>query len=153
VRVADAAAVARSETSPGIRSACEPELSEAWFEVSGHRGRFGAAQRPAYRGLLARLAGRAGFAHARAEGGEIEAVGLVVVSGPWAGIFSMLTLPGSRRRGLGRALLGELARFACARGARQLYLQVERANLPALSLYERAGFAESHAYHYRLRSE
>jgi len=151
VRVADAVAIARLDPPAGIRAACDPELSEPWFEVSGRRGRFRADEQPAYRGLLERVAGRAGFAHARLDGADIGAVGLAVVSGTSAGIFSMLTLPAFRRRGLARAVLGALARFALERGARQLYLQVERDNRPALTLYEAAGFAESHTYHYRSR--
>jgi ribosomal protein S18 acetylase RimI-like enzyme len=136
---------------PALAVACEPDLSEPWFEISGRRGRFGIDEQPAYRGLLTRIVGRAGFAHARVEDGSIGAVGLAVLAGPWAGVFSMLTLPGLRGRGLARAVLGELARFAVERGARRLYLQVEKENLTALSLYESAGFSESHAYHYRRR--
>jgi ribosomal protein S18 acetylase RimI-like enzyme len=83
--------------------------------------------------------------------GELVAVGLGVRAGPLAGVSSMLTLPAHRGRGFGEAVLGELARFCVARGVKRLYLQVERVNTPALRLYERAGFTESHGYHYRRR--
>jgi N-acetylglutamate synthase len=42
------------------------------------------------------------------------------------------------------------AGWAAGQGARQLYLQVEEDNLPALRLYGRLGFRPSHHYHYRV---
>ncbi len=133
------------------RARCEAELSEEWFEVSGRRGRFHSAATDVYAALLGRLAGRAGFASARDERGAVAAVGLTVVAPPLAGVFSMLTLAAQRRRGLGAAVLVAIAHFAAVRGARQLYLQVETNNPPALALYARSGFRESHPYHYRRR--
>jgi GNAT superfamily N-acetyltransferase len=79
------------------------------------------------------------------------ATALGVSDGDWAGVFSLLTRPAWRGRGAGRALLGALARWAASRGARRLYLQVERDNAPALALYAKAGFRERYGYHYRLR--
>ena len=76
-----------------------------------------------------------------------------IVAPPFAGVFSMLTLPEQRRRGLAEAVLGAIARFALARGAQQLYLQVEVANEAARTLYARAGFREAYRYHYRRRVE
>lgn len=42
------------------------------------------------------------------------------------------------------------AEWAGNRGAERLYLQVEAGNEPARRLYESAGFARSHTYHYRV---
>jgi ribosomal-protein-alanine N-acetyltransferase len=44
-------------------------------------------------------------------------------------------------RGIGRALLSDLARRALERGARHLTLEVRADNEPALALYRRFGFA------------
>jgi ribosomal protein S18 acetylase RimI-like enzyme len=151
VQTADAGRVASTTPGLGISTSCEPELPERWFEVSGCRGRFQGDDAAVYRGLLERLSGRCGFASALDKYGAVAAVGLAVLAPPLAGIFSMLTLPELRRRGFGEAVLRELARFSVARGARQLYLQVERDNAPALKLYARAGFVETHGYHYRRR--
>jgi ribosomal-protein-alanine N-acetyltransferase len=47
-----------------------------------------------------------------------------------------------RRRGVGRALLsGHLARLPSL-GARKLFLEVERENVPAIALYAKFGFRE-----------
>jgi GNAT superfamily N-acetyltransferase len=150
VEAAAAETVAALRRPAGIRAQCVGELDEAWFAVSGHRGRFQGEQSRVYRAFLERLGGRAGFASAG--GAEIGAVGLTVVAPRLAGVFSMLTLPDQRRRGLAAAVLAEIARFALSRGATRLYLQVEADNAPARSLYARAGFAVSHRYHYRRRA-
>jgi len=50
------------------------------------------------------------------------------------------------------AVLCELARFASARGAQRLYLQVELGNAAARALYARSGFTPAYAYHYRRRA-
>ena len=159
-QVADAARVAAIEPRPSASAACESALSDAWFEVSGRRGRFRGDEIAVYRAFLERLAGRAGFASACDPGGEIAAagiaiaaVGLTIAAPPLAGVFSMLTLPERRRRGLADAVLGASARFALTRGATRLYLQVEIENAAARALYARAGFAEAYRYHYRRRAK
>ena len=65
------------------------------------------------------------------------------------GVFSMKTHPDHRRRGIGRALLLELARWAQGEGATTMYLQVETENDPARALYDGAGFTRHHGYRYR----
>ena len=148
VELADVARIAALPLPEGASATCEEALPEAWFELSGRRGRFRGAEVDVYRALLGRLAGRAGFASVRA-GGEVAAVGLGVVTPPLAGVFSMLTLPEWRGRRLGEAVLVALARWAEARGATRLYLQVETDNAPARTLYARIGFVPRYEYHYR----
>jgi GNAT superfamily N-acetyltransferase len=151
VQVADPPGVAALTGRDGIDTCCETALGERWFEVSGRRGRFQGEAIAIYRDLLERLAGRCVLASALDSAGMVAAVGLGVLATPLAGIFSMLTLPALRGRGFGGAVLAALARFSAARGATQLYLQVERRNTPALELYARAGFRERYGYHYRRR--
>lgn len=78
-----------------------------------------------------------------------SAVGLGVNERRWAGVFAMGTRPEARRRGAGTAVLHGLARWAQARGATRLYLQVETTNDGARQLYTRAGFETAYRYHYR----
>lgn len=118
-----------------------------WRAILVDRGRF--SERPGtFDGFLERIGSRAGFAQARLSE-EPVACGLGVVDGDRAGIFSMLTVPERRGQGAGAAVLVALARWATERGARKLYLQVERDNPAALDLYARAGFRERYGYHYR----
>jgi GNAT superfamily N-acetyltransferase len=148
VEVASAAQVAELEAPRATEVLCSERLGAEWFELSGQRGRFRGPDVAVYRALLERLAGRAGFALARVEGRAV-AVGLGVVAPPWAGVFSMLTLPEQRGRRLGEAILLAVARWARSRGATRLYLQVETDNAPARRLYARVGFEPRYAYHYR----
>jgi ribosomal protein S18 acetylase RimI-like enzyme len=153
VEAASAERVAQLAPREGIEARCDAALREEWFELSGRRGRFSGADCAVYRAFLERVARRAGFASAQRAGtAEPEAVGLTLVAPPFAGVFSMLTLPEQRGHGLGAAVLGELARFVRSRGAQHLYLQVEVDNAPARALYARAGFAPVYRYHYRRRA-
>ena len=129
--------------SAGVADDATPE----WRAISVDRGRF--AERPGtFDGFLDRIGARAGFALARISG-EPVATGLGVVDGERAGVFAMLTVPEQRGRGAAAAVLAALGRWACDRGAREVYLQVERDNAPALALYQRGGFRERYGYHYR----
>ena len=146
IQTAKAAAIPAS-TGPGISAEVSDTLTDDWFEVAGVRSRFGPAQ-SAYRGFLARIGPRAGFALARIDG-HPAAAALGVRTNAWVGIFSMFTVPEYRNKGLGRAVLAALAEWANQQGAPRLYLQVERDNPHALALYANAGFTERYGYHYR----
>jgi GNAT superfamily N-acetyltransferase len=80
--------------------------------------------------------------------GETAALGATAVDGDWAGIFGMRTLPGHRRKGLARRILGALLLAAEEQGARRAYLQVAADNAPAIALYGGLGFAPAYAYRY-----
>jgi GNAT superfamily N-acetyltransferase len=67
----------------------------------------------------------------------------------WCGLTSIETVPAARRRGIARAIVGELVRWAGEQGAGTVYLQVLTRNEPAMSLYAGMGFALHHAYVYR----
>lgn len=70
-------------------------------------------------------------------------------AGRWAGITSVAVADAARRRGLGRAVMGELGRWAAEAGAPSTYLQVMASNEPAIALYDRLSFVLHHAYCYR----
>jgi GNAT superfamily N-acetyltransferase len=107
--------------------------------------------------------GRAdGNAHARDVLGRIEpataytlaadgaGVGLAVCERGWAGLFCVATAPRARRRGVARAVVHVLTRWAAEHEAGRVYLQVEAANAAAHSLYAGVGFSRSHGYRYRV---
>ena len=118
-----------------------PEWLEVWHAVNGEGGR-------SERDLLARVRRPSAYARAMA-GQEVVAVGRAVADAGWAGVFGMATLPQARGKGAARLVLAALADWAGAHGADHMYLQVERDNVPALRLYQRAGFRELCGYHYR----
>jgi N-acetylglutamate synthase len=82
-------------------------------------------------------------------GDDAIAVGRAVADSGWAGVFGMATLSQARGKGAARTVLTALAGWADAHEADRIYLQVECGNIPALRLYQRAGFSELCGYHYR----
>ncbi len=146
IQVARAREVVRGQSEADVQ--VSRELSDEWFDISAHKGRFTRVVE-VYRGLLARIGSQARYALVRVDG-EPAAVGLGVIDAQWMGIFSMLTLSSHRRRGAGRAVLTALAGAALEHGVENLYLQVERDNAGAAALYASASFRELYGYHYRV---
>jgi ribosomal protein S18 acetylase RimI-like enzyme len=82
--------------------------------------------------------------------GRIAACAMAVAGGTWAGLFCMTTRPDARRRGLGRAIVADVCRWATAQGGTGAYLQVMCENEGAKALYHQAGFRPGYGYHYRV---
>jgi ribosomal-protein-alanine N-acetyltransferase len=55
-------------------------------------------------------------------------------------ILDVATRPDRRRRGIGRALMVEVVRFAKESHVRHVLLEVRRSNRPAIALYRAVGF-------------
>ncbi len=66
------------------------------------------------------------------------------------GLYDVFTREDQRGRGLAGLLCRRLLALAAAQGASVGYLQVEASNHPARGVYQRLGFADAYAYHYRL---
>jgi GNAT superfamily N-acetyltransferase len=82
--------------------------------------------------------------------GQTIAIGRVAIARGWAGLTAIRVDPQHRRRGLAQLMTAALAQTAASRGAGGLYLQVEAGNAAARALYERMGFTNHHAYHFRI---
>jgi ribosomal protein S18 acetylase RimI-like enzyme len=132
------AASVRVESSPGT----------AWRDINASASRF-AARFDAFLGFVERLGPRCHFVTVHTREGEVAASALGISSGPWLGIYAMLTAPAYRRQGAARAALHALARRAQADGQHDLYLLFEPANMAASALYGQSGFREVYQYHYR----
>lgn len=88
------------------------------------------------------------FARLGRAGGQVEAIARVVVTGEWAGLSCVHTVPGSRRRGRARTVMDASVRWAAERGADKIYLQTMSHNEAALAMYASYGFADHHTYRY-----
>lgn len=89
-----------------------------------------------------------GFAALDHDDVPAAAVGRVAVTGEWAGIAAVETLPAHRRRGLAEAVVRTCLAWARAHGATRAYLQTMPDNAPALALYAPYGFVTHHEYRY-----
>jgi GNAT superfamily N-acetyltransferase len=67
----------------------------------------------------------------------------------WYGLTSIETVPAARRRGVARAVVAELGRWAAEQGGGTAYLQVLTSNEAAKNLYGDIGFRLHHDYVYR----
>jgi GNAT superfamily N-acetyltransferase len=80
--------------------------------------------------------------------GRPVGVGTIVLEDGLAGVFSMVTAPDMRARGVASAILASLLTWAWEHGAAHAYLQVDGENHRALGVYRKFGFATAYTYHY-----
>ncbi|MHA1538611.1 MAG: GNAT family N-acetyltransferase [Alphaproteobacteria bacterium] len=116
-----------------IAACCEPELLAGLHQAS--------ADEPWDAGAMARLLALAQTIGLVAARGETPC-GLVLarITGEDCEILSIGVTKAMRRRGIGAALLDAAGDWAARLGARRLVLEVAGDNLPALRLYDGAGF-------------
>ena len=149
VMVADLAALPPlGELPAGAELRVDAEPDDAWLAVYHYRGQ---DDQPSIARIVLMSAPSQAFVSFRERaGGEVLGIGRLSIADGWAGITAVEVNPARRRGGLGRALTLAICAEAAARGAGQVFLQVETGNGPARTLYERCGFAYSHRYHYRV---
>lgn len=134
-------AVASGPPSPGWTVDVGAELTPAWF--AAYR-RYRPVDEVAARAILTGSPEQA-FATVR-RGDEVVGIGRLGLAHAWGGIAAMWVAPDLRRVGLGRSIVGALARAADARGTRSLHLQTDTDNPGALALYATLGFTPHHTY-------
>ncbi len=74
-------------------------------------------------------------------GGRIVAYGVLMLGPGEAQLLNLSVVPEDRREGLGRELLAQFIDDAQRLSAEQFFLEVRAGNLPAIALYEAAGFS------------
>ncbi|PRY60263.1 acetyltransferase (GNAT) family protein [Knoellia remsis] len=132
--------------APDVAVETGTELTDEWLEAMATYRRI---DEVAARAILTGSS-RQVFATVR-DGGRPVAIGRLGEGVGWAGVAAMWVAPTHRRRGLARAVVGELARSARADGIPSLHLQTDSDNAAALTLYEGLGFERHHAYVYLTR--
>lgn len=126
-----------------LEDAPSAEWMRRWWEVDGRGG-------PDDLAVAERILRGVPSVYARVGDGIPDGVGRLTVTGDWAGIYCMAVNSARRREGLGRAIVAALLDAARDAGARDAYLTVVAANMPARALYDGMGFAVSGGYHYRV---
>ncbi|MEQ8230002.1 MAG: GNAT family N-acetyltransferase [Rhodospirillales bacterium] len=138
-------------SSPRFRTRLFSTANPAWLQVFSA----GLAE-GRERGLRCRLAEGLPTPRAYAvldAGAEPAAVGAAVMRDDWVMILCMATHARVRRQGHAARILWSLANWACEPAQnRQLFLQVEDDNSPAMALYHLAGFQPAHTYYYRTQN-
>ena len=83
--------------------------------------------------------------------GQIIACGLGVLESGFIGLFDIIVDKDYRNMGYGEKLVLSILQLGKNNGAKKAYLQVEKNNAPALSLYSKIGFEEIYEYWYRVK--
>jgi GNAT superfamily N-acetyltransferase len=139
-------AAAEVELPAGAVLAADPVPDEGWLARYHYRG---TDSRPPVLQTVLTSAEDQAFVSIRS-GPDVLAVARLSIADGWAGLTAVEVDPSRRRAGLGRAITAAACAQAMARGARQVFLQVETGNAGARALYERCGFRYSHWYRYRM---
>ncbi|MFX0051323.1 MAG: GNAT family N-acetyltransferase [Candidatus Hodarchaeota archaeon] len=82
---------------------------------------------------------------------KIVGVTLGVLERGILGIYSFVIDPKLRRKNLGSSLMNYVINWCRESSIYQIYLQVEKDNIPALGLYKKIGFQSIYSYHYRIK--
>ena len=141
------AAIADARDAAGVR--LEPCSGVAFAEWVGAQRRSSMAERTAHAERL-----RASPVDYRASllidsSGEPVAGGQVAIEADLVGLYDVFTAESARGRGLAQTLCAQMLGIAASAGARSAYLQVEANNTVARRIYQRLGFTDAYAYHYR----
>jgi ribosomal protein S18 acetylase RimI-like enzyme len=130
--------------------AWQPLDRAAYAEVVGSLRGSPLAQRQAHAERLALSpVPYQGWVLRRLDDDLVLACGQSAAEADLVGLYDVFTHPQARGRGLARVLCSRLLAQARAAGARVAYLQVDADNAPARAIYQRLGFADTYAYHYR----
>jgi ribosomal protein S18 acetylase RimI-like enzyme len=131
---------------PHDRAALEPLMAE--FYAAEQMPWDATVVRPALDRLLA--SDEVGVVFVAEQGGALVGYAIITwafdleFAGRDAGLTDMFVAQAHRQRRVGQALLDAALAAARAGGAAALHLLVDPANLPAVALYRRGGFATSH---------
>ncbi|MBY9001316.1 MAG: GNAT family N-acetyltransferase [Candidatus Heimdallarchaeota archaeon] len=122
-------------------------LDDNWFESLQNINEMNSSRYEGYKQIIDRITLKklGGTAMKR---GEIYGLMLGVIERKHLVIYSMITHPNHRRKGIAKSILNELGIWAKQNDISTIYLQVETDNTAALKLYENAGFKEVYRYRY-----
>jgi GNAT superfamily N-acetyltransferase len=129
----------------GEQAQLDESPDDAWLAAYHYRGE---PLPPAAAELLTRH-DVVRFASVRREGRPVGIARGTIDEG-WLGITSVEVATAHRHTGVATALTAALGAWAREQGASRCYLQVDRNNQAALTLYRQLGFSVHHLYHYRV---
>ena len=125
------------------------EASSEWIHDFIRLEEYSPDRYEGYVNIFSAIGPRKSFVSLRDQG-KLIALGTVVVERGWAGLSNIVVDPEHRGKGAATFLLDALVRWSMCSGAEQIYLQVVKDNLPALSLYRKHGFVPLLEHHFRL---
>ena len=141
--------LAASAQSDRFTTEFAAEASSEWIHDFIRLEGYSPARYAGYVHIFSAIGPKKSFVSLR-NNGKLIALGTVVAERGWAGLSNIVVDAEHRGKGAATALLRSLVNWSLSSGADQLYLQVVKDNLPALSLYRKHGFSPLSEHHYRL---
>ena len=133
----------------GVTLRLDPTPGDGWLDAYLALTPLDARKAAALARMLGLIVPQASFGWLHEDGRPLAAA-FATVQGGLMGTYDVVTAPEARRRGLMRALLGHLTRWARDAGAVSGAIFVVATNAPAAALYEGLGYRELYRYHYRM---
>ena len=128
----------------------EETISSGWFQAYSESSGYSSSAMSARRSIIGDIKLKKAFASVVIDE-KIAGIGLGVVTNDWLGLFSVVTYPHHRRKGVAHSINQELGAWAKQLGAKNAYLQVEIDNHPSIEMYEKMGFKTLYNYWYRVQ--
>ena len=135
---------------PIINVQIEETIPSGWFKAYTEASGFSDSAMSARRSIIGDIKLKKAFASVVIDE-RIAGIGLGVVNNDWLGLFSVVTYPHHRRKGIAHSINQELGLWAKQLEAKNVYLQVEIDNHPSIEMYEKMGFKTLYNYWYRVQ--
>jgi GNAT superfamily N-acetyltransferase len=123
-------------------------INDEWLDVVTKLNNLSEAHRQITRELFSPSYLRKGF-FTLYQNGLPVACGVGIIEGDYVGLYDIVTDSNYRKQGHATELLIHILKWARENGATQSYLQVVKANTPAVTLYKKLGYQEIYTYWYR----
>ncbi len=133
--------------SPILRLSDKEAWLDIYYRISGQP----TDQKAYHQKLIDRIGSETFFAVLYKESGAPACCALAIHYQGAIGIHNVATAPSCRRQHYASSLLESVLAWGADTGADYAYLQVEEANLPAVSLYEKLNFNTLYHYLYRVK--
>lgn len=121
--------------------------SNAWFHALAAFSYYSDTSLKGRKAIIERIPFLKSFCYAE-KGNNVAGVGLGVVEREYLGIYSLVTHPEYRRRGIGQSMVNKMVYWAKSHSVTTVYLQVQGDNTGAISFYQKMGFQELYRYRY-----
>ncbi|MFX0171364.1 MAG: GNAT family N-acetyltransferase [Candidatus Hodarchaeota archaeon] len=127
------------------------EIDKTWLKTNHFFSNQTKEKKQAKKAIIGRIEIPKKFYFTMSSNEKIVGVTLGVLERGILGIYSFIIDPKMRRKKLGSSLMNYVIKWCRESSIYQIYLQVEKDNIPALEMYTKIGFQSIYNYHYRVK--
>lgn len=127
------------------------EIDKEWLKANNLFSRHTQEKNQAKEAIIGRIRIPKKFYFIMSREEKIVGVTLGVHERGNLGIYSFVVDPKQRRKKFGSSLMNYIIKWCKKLSIYQIYLQIEKDNVPALEMYKKIGFQSIYSYHYRIK--